>query len=180
MAEPYLGEIRPFAFARAPTDWLPCDGAILNVRDYQALYSLLGNRYGGDGKRTFALPDLRGRTPIGLGTRQGKETTYFLLGAAGGAESVRLGEHQVIAHTHPVAVQGGDANAGTPKGNFLANAKETTAPRLPTYAKPGTTVSLDNASVTTTGSGEPVTIRQPYQALVYCISIRGDYPPRAD
>lgn len=183
MANPHIGEIRAFAFNRIPTGWMACDGQILKVLDYQALHSLLGNRYGGDNKRTFGLPDLRGRTPVGMGhiADQGQSRLSYALGAGGGGEAVALPSDRVLAHTHAIAVQSGVADSGSPNGTFLADAREATgAADLPTYALPGTMVALDKASVTTTGGGQPLPIRQPYQVLTYCIAVKGEYPAKAD
>jgi microcystin-dependent protein len=98
--EPYLGEIRIFAGTQAPQNWMFCNGQILNVNDYQPLYSLIGNIYGGTAPATFALPDLRGRTPVGQGTGTG--LTARTLGQTGGATTVTLTAAQMPQHAHQV------------------------------------------------------------------------------
>src|SRR5690606_6285724 len=97
MADPYLGEIRPFAFGFVPNGWAQCNGQIMQINGNQALYALLGNRYGGDGVTTFALPNLQGRTPIGFSPTQG-----IPLAQAGGEANHTLTIAEIPAHTHPV------------------------------------------------------------------------------
>src|SRR5881398_1976539 len=105
MAEPFLSEIRIMSFGFAPIGWATCDGQLLPINQNQALFSLLGTFYGGNGVTNFALPDLRGRVPIGPG--QGAGLTPRTIGQVGGAESVALIEAQLPAHTHRAVARGG-------------------------------------------------------------------------
>ncbi len=126
MADPYLGQIILVAFDFAPFGWALCDGQLLPIATYDALFSLIGTTYGGDGVTTFAVPDLRGRIPIGFG--QGPSNTYAL-GASGGSETVTLGAAHLPAHTHAVTVnsitatarcRNGFGNRATPVGSVPA------------------------------------------------------------
>lgn len=117
MSDPYLGEIRMFGGAYAPVDWLFCDGSLLSVNQYQALFSLLGVTYGGDGVTTFAIPDLRGKTPIGMGSGTGLTTR--ILGQKGGETAVTLTIGQTPAHTHPVMASTDNAGSYTPGGTTV-------------------------------------------------------------
>src|SRR5580765_3610287 len=100
MAEPFLGEIRAFGFYFAPLGWATCDGQIMSIAQNQALFSLLGTTYGGNGTTTFALPDLRSRVPVHQG--QGPGLSPYAEGQAGGTEAVTLAAAQMPQHTHPV------------------------------------------------------------------------------
>jgi len=113
----YLGEVRIFAGNYAPEGWQFCNGQSLSVSEYQALYSLIGTTYGGDGVNTFALPDLRGRVPVGVGSGPG--LTPRVLGQSGGSEEVALVESQIPAHGHNLTVNTSEASTATPSQNML-------------------------------------------------------------
>ncbi|MBI3893265.1 MAG: phage tail protein [Candidatus Wallbacteria bacterium] len=176
MAEPFVGEIRLFSFDFAPQGWARCDGATLQVQQNQALFSLIGKMFGGNGVKTFMLPDLRGRVPAGT------LPTSTLVGQALGAESVPLIASQTPGHTH--AMQGTSSNgtqrfpASTP---MLANA--VVAPSstpLMLYAQPGSTVvPMAPSAVSQTGGGQGHSNVQPSLALNFCIALTGIYPPRS-
>jgi microcystin-dependent protein len=119
MSDPYYGEIRMFAGNFAPQNWHFCDGAILNINDYQTLYSLIGTTYGGDGKTTFALPDLQGRLPIGMG--QGTGLTNRPLGVKGGAETVMLTLDNLPAHSHFVNASKATGTQSNPQNGVWAS-----------------------------------------------------------
>lgn len=167
MAEPFMGEIRLFSFGKIPKGWAPCQGQLLPVNSYQALFSLLGTTYGGDGSRTFGLPDLRGRVPGGKGPT-------FPLGQKVGGEQVTLNINQVPPHTH--TLQGTPANATTaaPKNNYLAQITSKPYVKNPPAEK---NVELHPASVTPQG-GQMHENRQPFLAVSLCIALDGIYPPR--
>jgi len=112
MSEAYLGEIRMFAGLKPPKYWQFCNGQILNISEYQALYALIGIAYGGNGTTTFALPDLRGKTPIGQGAGAG--LTPRTIGQAGGTTTVTLTAEQIPAHTHLVLASTANATTDTP------------------------------------------------------------------
>ncbi|WP_027994576.1 phage tail protein [Simplicispira psychrophila] len=164
--DPFLGEIRAFAFGRIPNGWLPCDGRELNVQQNQALYALLGTRYGGTLNQKFNLPDLRGRTPVCYGPG-------MAMGLKEGSETVALNAAQVPPHTHTVLATSAAASTSSPAGGALAT--------LPTgtnaYAAPGTT-TLNTAAVSTSGASAPHQNMQPSLAVNWCIAISGLFPPR--
>lgn len=178
--EPFVGEIRMFSFDFAPKGWAICDGSILSGQQNQALFSLLGNQFsGGDGRTTFALPDLRGRTPVAMGF---DGTTNYPVGTYGGVESVTLGATDLPAHSHNTNVVDADANYVAPLNNLYANSVATgTYPAMNLYSPSpaaGSQVTLNAATVTSAGGGQPHTNMQPFQVMNYCIALQGLYPPR--
>lgn len=175
MAEPFIGEIKIFSFDWAPRGWARCDGATMQIRQNAALYSLIGTYFGGDGRTTFSLPDLRGRVPAA--------TNPGLSGKALGAESVTLTASEMPAHTH--TMQGTSSNGtqrfplNTP---MLANAvKAPASTPISLYAPPqtSTTVPLAPAAVSQTGGAQAHSNVQPSLALNFCIALTGVYPPRS-
>src|SRR6267143_3034579 len=122
MAQPYVGEIRMFAGNFAPAGWMFCEGQLLPISENETLFNLIGTTYGGDGQSTFALPDLRGRVPIHMGTKAG--TTYQLAEKAG-EESVTLTVQQIPAHSHALLVSNNAVGLQTnPTGNVLAQSPQ--------------------------------------------------------
>lgn len=178
--EPFVGEIRMFSFNFAPKGWAICDGSILPIQQNQALAALLGTQFsGGDGRTTFALPDLRGRTPMAMGF---DGNTNYPVGTYGGVESVTLRATDLPAHSHSTNVVDADANFVAPAGNLYANSAATdTYPVMNLYSSSpaaGTQVTLNAATVTSAGGGQPHTNMQPFQVMNYCIALLGLYPPR--
>lgn len=174
MVDSYVGEIRPFAGDYAPQDWALCDGSLLQITDYQALYSLLGTTFGGDGSTNFALPNLKGRVPIGAGTGTG--LTARALGQTGGSEMVALTPTNIPAHTHAFTVSTDAATQHSPANNMLANP----APRL-FYATTATAGSpsqvLNEDSINLSYGGDVAhENRMPTMAINYIISLMGMYP----
>jgi len=171
MADPFLSEIRIFAFNFAPQGWATCDGQILQVNQNQALYSLLGARYGGDGSTTFGLPNLNGRVPVAIGGAAG--TVTGAQGSMGGEASHVLQATEVPVHTHAVNVSSTTANQPLPTAHVLA------APATAIYApdNPAKAALLDPSSVATVG-GAGHENRQPSLGLNFCIALMGIYPPR--
>jgi len=147
MAEPFLGEIRLFGFNFAPLGWATCDGQLLSIAGNQALYSLLGTTYGGDGRVTFSLPDLRGRLAmhVGDGNPQGQRD---------GLEAVQLSEAEMPAHAHTLQASSDNASAFTGMGNVLARATTSL------YAAPDNPVPFDAAAAGDGGSGQGHACRQ--------------------
>jgi microcystin-dependent protein len=168
MAQPFVGEIRVVGFNYAPPGWAQCNGQLLSVNDYTALFTLISTTYGGDGMQTFALPNLQSRVPIHTGTAAGGT---YPLGVSGGAESVVLDATQLAGHTHPIAAQTAVGTQSTPSGGFFAassisqfgpaDAGVTTAPLL-----------------ASTGGGQSHPNIQPFQCVNYIIALNGIYPPR--
>lgn len=165
MAEPFIGEIRAFPFAFAPRGWALCNGQTLPVNQNQALFSLLGTTYGGNGQTTFALPDLRGRAPahvsddLRLGDRLGEE-----------AHTVTVAE--LPEHSHPIAAVDAPGTQAAPGGAALARAEDL-------YATPGDLVALQTGSSSTAGGSQPHVNMQPYLTLSYCIALQGLFPSQS-
>jgi microcystin-dependent protein len=173
MADPFLGEIRAFGFNWPATGWALCDGSILQINQHAALASLLGNTFGGDGRTTFALPDLRGRTPMHANPQQG-----LMQGNAGGLEQVTLTTAQIPAHAHTVTASGATAErsslAATPPSYLGATAGGSSyAP-----AAGATLTSLDPSTVKAAGGNAPHQNMQPSLVINFCIATTGIYPTR--
>ena len=166
--DPFIGEIRLVAFGFAPKGWALCEGQLLPINQNQALFSLLGTSYGGDGRTTFALPDLRGRVPVGAG--QSAVGSDYPLGATGGEETVKLATRQLPAHAHAVNASGKAATAKSPAGAFPAGGGAYAAAR---------DVRMKPAMIGRTGGGEAHENRQPYLGLNYVIALQGIYPARS-
>ena len=175
MSEPYIGEIRLFAFNFAPRGWFFCEGQILPINQYSSLFSLLGTYYGGDGRNTFALPDLRGRVPLGCG--RAATGTQYPIGQAAGTEVNYLAVSNLPPHTHALMATTTEADTDLPNGAALANARSNT------YLKPESGPVLNTQfiadSISSVGNGHAVENRQPYLALNYCIAYIGYYPSRS-
>lgn len=177
MADPYVGEIRAFGFNFAPVRWLLCNGTLLPVRQYQALFTLIGATYGGDGTTTFAVPDFRGRTPVSQGTGPG--LTPRVTGEAFGNESVTLLTTEMPSHTHPVTayLQGTAAKRSAQPVAGYALGSSTKAPSFLGATPPPTpdTFMSPNA-IGAAGGSLPHENRQPYLALNFCICFEGVFP----
>ncbi len=163
MAEPYLGEVRLFAMNYAPRYWLSCEGQLLPINQYQALYALLGTVYGGDGVKTFALPDLRGRVPIHVGPS-------LPLGTKAGEVTHSLTVNEIPQHTHQVYGSSNLASVPSPKGNVWAQKDNL-------YAD-GPTVTMNSAALSSAGGGQANNNMQPYLAVHFCIATQGIFPTR--
>jgi microcystin-dependent protein len=170
MAEPFLAEIRVFPYNFAPRGWLACDGQLLPISQNTALFSLLGTTYGGDGRSTFALPDLRGRFPMGVG--QGPGLSDRQLGELPGSETVVLTTAQMPAHNHGLRATS-TANTSNPSGAALANVGTNGA----AYRTPGV-LAASSSSLVSAGGNQPHENRQPALALIFCIATQGVFPPR--
>ncbi len=164
MSEPFIGEIRIFAGTYAPVGWGFCDGGLLAIAEHDALFTLIGTIYGGDGQSTFAKPDLRGRVPIHAGNG-------YVIGEAAGVESVTLTTNQLPAHGHQLV-----ASTDIPTLPSPANAVTGQAARK-LYRVPGATAQLNAATIAPVGGSQPHDNMQPYVAIRYIISLFGVYPP---
>lgn len=169
MSQGFLGEIRMIGFEFAPRSWLQCDGQIIPTGQNPALYAYIGNVYGGHGNTTFALPDLRGRTPIH------KEDNDYPLGARKGVESVALTTKEMPAHTHAVFAADLTSNKITAGGHFLARANSPDNIYIP---QTSSLVSLDSASITPVGGGQKHNNMQPYLTVNFIICTIGIAPLR--
>lgn len=166
MAAPFIGEIRMFPFGYNPQGWLPCAGQILDMQHYWELGSLLKDKYGGDGVRHFALPDLRGRVPI-------HGCQDLAIGQYGGSNDVSLTMQQIPRHPHAVVVSGNDSDQGA-SGGVLANVTF-----LPCYrhrSPDDWPVRMHPDGVGHTGEGKPHENRQPSLVTLFCIATYGMWP----
>lgn len=166
MSEPFLAEVRIVGFNFAPRGWAFCDGQILPINQNQSLYSLLGTTYGGDGRTSFALPDLRGRTPM----HPGASTS---IGQQLGTETVTLAASEMPAHRHSAQVRSESALLGTPSGNQPA-------PATPAHAVYGGATNLADgkAGQISNVGGQAHDNMQPTTVLNYCIALTGLFPSR--
>lgn len=175
--EPYIGQILAFGFNFAPRGWAYCNGQLLSIAEYQALFSLIGTTYGGDGITTFGLPDLRGRVAVNQGTSLSGKT--YTLGEAAGQEQVTLTTTQIPAHTHVAALRGNseEANAQEPSnktfGVAASNIYNSNNPENGETLNPGT------IQLAATGGNQAHNNMQPYLTINYCIALEGIYPPRS-
>ncbi len=169
MSEPFLAEIRMVGFNFAPRGWALCDGQILPINQNQSLYSLLGTTYGGDGRTSFGLPDLRGRTPIHVG--QSDSGTNYTQGQKGGEETHTLSTNEMPQHNHLEIATSQSANQSTPGNNILA----TTTDNI--YGG-STNATLNTGSIANTGGGQAHENTQPWLAVNFCIALQGLFPSR--
>jgi microcystin-dependent protein len=170
MSEPFLAEIKIVGFNFAPRGWAFCDGQILPINQNQSLYSLLGTTYGGDGRTSFALPDLRGRAPMHVGQSPGGAS--HTLGQKSGQEGVILSESEMPQHTHYASGSSSEGDSPVPSANILAESP------VAMYSDAANLVPLRNETLATAGSGGAHNNMQPYQALNYCIALQGLFPSR--
>ncbi|GAB3572406.1 phage tail protein [Hymenobacter daeguensis] len=175
---PYLGEIQLFAFGFAPRGWALCEGQILPIAQNAALFSLLGTTYGGNGQTTFALPDMRGRTPRGVDSSSGN----YQLGQRGGGENITLTTAQLPAHTHGYLVSNAAATSNVPAGTAAAVASASNdlngeAVNMLAYAATPTVAEAATA-ITATGGATSLNILAPYETLSFCIALQGIFPSR--
>lgn len=165
MSEPFIGEIRPIAFGFPPKGWAFCNGQLLSIQQNQALFSILGTTYGGDGVTNFALPNLQGRVPVGVGNG-------VVLGEASGEASHTLIQTEMPAHNHALSASSAAASSDDPTDNGLAAAKV----YVP-YTSPQTT--LNPAVIQLAGGSQPHDNMQPYLPINFIIALTGIYPSRS-
>lgn len=164
MAEPFLSEIRIMSFVFAPKGWALCNGQLLPINQNQALFSLLGTTFGGDGRVNFALPDLRGRTPIHVGSGH-------TLGERGGEQAHTLSIAELPTHTHVVNATNSNGSVNTASGNVLAKSLQAS------YAAPTSNlVAMAPEKVTNVGGSQAHLNMQPFLTLSFCIALQGIFP----
>jgi microcystin-dependent protein len=172
MADPFVAEIRIFPFNFAPKGWAFCDGQLLPISQNTALFSLVGTYYGGDGKSTFALPNLQGRVPIHVG--QGQGLSQYDLGQEGGAGFVTLLQSELPAHSHAAMADTlGDADTNVP-APVTAFAKSTNG----TLYQSAQDTTLAQGALIPQGSSQPHNNLMPLLTLSFCIALQGVFPPR--
>ena len=167
MAEPFLSEIRIFSFGFAPQGWAQCNGQFLPINQNQALFSLLGTTYGGDGRTTFGLPNLQGRIPI-------HEGNGHTLGERGGEQAHTLTVNELPQHNHPVNAFAGavDSNATSGAGGFWGK----TADASTLYFSGDANAAMNSATITNTGGSQSHNNMQPFLTLNICIALQGIFP----
>ena len=173
MADPFVAEIRIYPFNFAPTGWAFCDGQLLPISQNTALFSLLGTTYGGDGRSTFALPNLQGRAPMHPG--QGPGLSLHDLGESAGSETVTLLESEIPAHSHSLMAVNAVASLNAP------GADRTLARSSGGFAyqqSPANPVNLSPQTLALAGGSLPHNNLMPYLTLNFCIALQGVYPPR--
>jgi microcystin-dependent protein len=168
MATPFIGQISMFAFNFPPRSWAQCNGQLLAIAQNQALFSLLGTTYGGNGTTTFALPDLRGRTPLHWG--QGPGLSNRTLGQNGGEENHTLITTEMPAHNHLMNANSGSPTASSPSGNFAA--QNTSAYSTTSNA------TMNSADIGNMGGSQPHPNQSPYLVINICIALAGIFPSR--
>lgn len=178
--QPYIAEIRLFAGNFAPAGWAFCDGSLLPISQNETLFALIGTTYGGDGQTTFALPDLRGRVPIGSG--QGAGLSNRILGEKVGQESVTLTTANMPSHSHlgRIVVNNGNATASVPTASSSVGTSGSFSGRifLPnlSYKASAPDILLQTVTTSSIGNSNPVSITKPYLGLNYIISLFGIFP----
>jgi microcystin-dependent protein len=164
MSEPFLSEIKIVSFNFPPKGWALCNGQFLPINQNQALFALLGTTYGGNGQTTFALPNLRGRTPVHMG---GGHT----LGEAAGSTSVTINIQQLPTHLHPATASNVLADTSVPAGNLLGGVNNG-------FAAPAALTSIIPTTVTNVGGSQPHNNMMPYLVLNFIIALQGIFPSR--
>ncbi len=164
MSTPYLSEIRIMSFGYPPRGWAQCNGQLLPINQNQALFSLLGTSYGGDGRVTFGLPNLQARVPLHAGPG-------YAIGQLGGEQTHTLTTIETPVHTHPVAGSTAAGGSPIPAGNFLGAAENV-------YAPLASATTLTAQTVGNAGGSQPHDNTQPYLALNFCMALQGIFPSR--
>lgn len=169
MGQPHIGEIRMFGGSFAPAGWAFCNGQTMPISENEALFTLIGTTYGGDGQETFNLPNLQGRVPIHMGT--GPSGTTFQLGEMAGVENVTLTVQQIPVHNHPLLASADAASTLNPAGNVIGTPLTAT----PFFAATPN-LSLAPQAISSVGGSQPHENVQPYLCVSFIISLFGVFP----
>ena len=171
MSSPFLGEIRMFGCNFAPRGWMFCNGQLLPIQQYTAVFSLLGTYYGGNGTTNFALPNLQGRAPMAYG--DGPGLTPRVIGESAGSENVTLLITEMPSHTHSMGAQGTRADRANANGASLAQSA------APVYATANPNTTLSPLSISLNGGNQAHNNMQPFLAVNFCIAVNGIFPSRS-
>jgi microcystin-dependent protein len=163
MATPYISELRLVSFNFAPKGWALANGQLLPINQNQALFSLVGTYYGGDGRVNFALPNLQGRVPIHMGNG-------YTLGQNGGEATHTLNINEIPSHTHPLQGINANQNSGNPANGFLANTTNSL------YSPPNNLVAMFPGDIASVGGSQPHPNQSPYLVMNWIIALQGIYP----
>lgn len=172
VSEPLLGSIMLFAGTFAPRGWAFCNGQLLAISQNQALFSIIGTIYGGDGRTTFGLPDLRGRVPVGAG--QGPGLSNYPMGSNVGNETTTLSVNHLPSHSHSLRGSSSPGTSNSPGGNVPAVNRDGIL-----HYGPDSDIDMNSGGVTNTGGNQPVNNIQPVLAMHYCIALQGIFPSRS-
>ncbi len=164
MAEPFLAEIRLMSFVFAPKGWALCNGQLLPINQNQALFSLLGTTFGGDGRVNFGLPDVQGRVPMHMGNG-------FTLGQRGGEQAHTLTASEVPQHTHQAQASSTAGNTNIPATNLLAGSAPNNL-----YGAAAALEAMNGATITNAGGSQAHDNMQPYLTISFCIALQGIFP----
>ena len=172
MSQAFIGEIRNFGFSFPPRNWAACNGQVMSIASNNALFALIGTTYGGNGVSTFALPDLRGRVPVGTGTGPG--LTNRVWGESSGSENTTLSVSNLPSHTHTLNAKTGVGSQAAPAGNNLAASDQ----RNSQYSSASADTTMAASAIGNAGSGVAFTNMPPYLGSNYCICLYGVFPSR--
>ena len=174
-SDPFIGQIETFGFGFAPRGWAECNGQILAINTNQALFSLLGTTFGGDGRTTFALPDLRGRAAVHVGTGTGLSPVTW--GQRGGAETATLTANNMPAHSHTATLRGTNTSGDNiaPENHTLASKSRT---NIYQTAAPDVDMKAGSVVVNNAGASQPFSIRDPFLGIYHSIALTGIFPSR--
>jgi len=177
--DPFVGEIRLAGFNFAPLGWALCQGQLMPISQNTALFSLLGTFYGGDGRSTFALPNLQGSIPVGMG--QGAGLSAYFLGQVGGESAVTLATQQMPVHSHTLPVSGAAGRVSSPSpSSFLgATGRGTKGIYASATQQTSSSATMASSAVGSTGGGQPHNNMGPYLVVNYMIALQGVFPARA-
>lgn len=181
MSDQFLGEIRIFPFNFAPYGWAQCNGQILPISQYSALFSLLGTNYGGNGTSNFCLPNFQGNVPVNQG--QGSGLSAYVVGQQGGSTNVTLLYNEMAQHRHNVNADSDKATSANPSGVIFMEGDyptgTSTSAAIVMYSTLTSPVTMSPLAVGLSGSSLPHNNMMPYLALNYCIAMQGIFPPRS-
>jgi microcystin-dependent protein len=175
MSDPFIGHITMFTGNYIPHGYAECNGQLMPIAGNETLYSVLGTQFGGDGHTNFALPDFRGRIPVGQGAGPGIDPIPY--GQQAGTETVTLNQDQTPTHTHQLTASKGNATEGNPCDNLFAVMDATNSSRA--YHESPADLEMRNGTLSSTGGSQPHNNMMPYMVVRYIIAVQGYYPQRS-
>ena len=176
MSTPFIGQITMFGGNFAPRGWALCDGQLLPINSYSALFSILGTTYGGDGRTTFALPDLRGRVAVHPGSGPG--LSAYRLGQKGGVETVTLTTSEIPAHSHALNINSSNGNTSNGTDAVIAG-YGTSAPPVGNFTNAGANSTASSSSIANAGGSQGHSNVQPFGCVEFIIALEGIFPSRS-